>query len=189
MSSLLDSLNNLKNKLNSIEENLIIEKKENEPKQFDNKQILENNLKHFKHIQARKLTINVGGSIYTFAKDSIANPTIKNIFAEVDGNSFFYDGSPMLFKYIADVIRFFSDASKLKEVYKIILRQAEDEIILKAMIEQIFIDKEEFNKKIKIEREAIKERVVQVQNDNNNNNANNNNDNYNRNNAAYNYNY
>ena len=81
----------------------------------------------------------------------------------------------MLFKYIADVIRFFSDPSKIQEVYKIILRQSEDEVILKAMIDQIFLDKEEFSKKVKIEREAIKERVVQVQNDNNNNNANNNN--------------
>lgn len=186
MSSLLDSLNSLKDKINAMEKDISKDNKEVEIITIDNKEILKNNMTLFKKMQSQKVSIDVGGSLYAFSKDCLSIPFLKNIF-NINESSVFYDGSPILFRHIANIFRHFNNPSNLNTPYQITLKQSEDEIILKAMINDVFTDVESVMTKVKIEREVKKERVINNQQVPNVANVE---PNYNDNRgAAYNYNY
>lgn len=195
MSNLLNSLKNLSNKLFNLESSVTKStiEEEKEKKRGENKELLKETLTKLKKIQQEIVKINVGGRIYTFSLDTFKNTASENIFASSKPlSTVFYDGSPDLFYYVAELIREFQKekVSEKNFEYKIVIRRNEDMTILKEMIKEVFPKaEEEVLNKIKIEYVAIKERVVVENNVDGNENANVNNNNYQD--AAYNnqYNY
>jgi hypothetical protein len=190
MSNLFKSMESIKSKLDDIEATFtttpipVIS--------IDNSQLIQASLKHFKAHFKSKITINVGGVNYAFSQETINNCKLQNIFNN-GKTTIFYDGSPYLFEYIAQIFRFFSSKEPNSDsTLKITIKLDEDEGILKKMITEVFLyPEEEVYKYVKIQREVIKEKVVVApietlpQPEANNNY----NYNYNNRNAAYNYNY
>ena len=83
MSSILNSLKSLKEKINDIQgininKETIIEE-ESEIKIIDNKKILAENLAHLKSIQKSKIEINVGGTVYSISSITLKNTLYENI--------------------------------------------------------------------------------------------------------------
>ena len=153
MSSLLDSLKDLKDKISQIED-VNVPSVEIQPV-VDNKAIIAENLAKLKELQTKKVVINVGGKFYTFSSDALKETVTENIFQSE--KSYFYDGSPDLFSYVADILR---SLKKGVTAFSVTLRISEDEVVLKEMLKQIFPKYDELMAVLKIEREVIVERVV-----------------------------
>lgn len=173
MSSLLDSLKSLKDKLNEIENADITEVvKEEIP--TDNSELIKQRLQEFKSFQSSKVTVNVGGVYYSFSHKTLSNPKLLNIFVNSQDTTIFYDGSPNLFKYISLIFRLFSNENDTEASKTIKIKLNEDELILKEMIKQVFINPDDVLAIIVIERETLPEPTVTVNptENNNNNNAN-----------------
>lgn len=194
MTNLLDSLKGIKDKLNEMESGFSHNKPEENIPKVNNKEILEKSLKDFKTHNTKKISINVGGKLYSFSEKAINNCKLQNIF-NTGERKIFYDGSPELFSYIAQIFRFFRDREPNSDSKLTIVTDINaDDIIIKEMIRQIFIKPdEEVYKHVSIEKQKIKVKVQPTapQNNNNNDNRNANYDYYGGGgrNAAYNYNY
>lgn len=193
MSNLINSLNKIRSKIQTLEEKINVNNDKSLIKENtqDNQVILFQLISEFKQLQNEKIIINVGGKKYFFSKRTIENPLLKNIFSEKTHLfEIFYDGCPELFTYIADFLRFKSNIQN--EVFLVIIKIYEDEIILKEMIKEVFLNEEKVFDMIKIEREVEKITIPQQVEQVNNNNQNNRgavNYNYNNRGANYNYNY
>lgn len=185
MSNLMQNLKNLKDKITEIEEKPLIE-----TVNVDNTEIIKETLRKLKETQKKKVSVNVGGKSYSFCKDTLDSTLSENIFASGETN-FFYDGSPFLFKYVAEVLRNVNKSLPEDTKYTLKLKIDDSDVIIKAMLEEVFPKyQDELSKRLVFEVELPKVRVIQNENQNQNN-VNpviNNNYNYN-NNARYNYNY
>lgn len=155
MSSLLDSLKSLKEKLNEIEKADVTEVVLEELP-FDNTELLKQRIVEFKKMQDSKLLVNVGGVMYTFSSQTLSNPKLPNIFSNSE-SPVFYDGSPELFKYIALIFRHFYGQDNTEAVKTIKIKINEDELILKEMIKQVFLNPDDLFTLVKIERESLPE--------------------------------
>ena len=191
MSNLLDSLKSLKNKINEIEESTKTEITSDEKVVvIDNSEIIKETLVKLKELQSQKVVINVGGKLYSFSQSTLSNTISENIFNTGEKN-IFYDGSPDLFNYVTDIIRGLNkQRTETEEKLKIIVKQSDDDVIVKEMLKQIFPKAdEEIFPKLSIEKEVVVQRNINPEvNIPVQNNANY--DNYGGGNAAYqNYNY
>lgn len=191
MSNLLDSLKSLKNKINEIEESTKIPVTSDEKVVFvDNTSIIKETLGKLKELQSQKVVINVGGKLYSFSQSTLSNTISENIF-NTGEKSIFYDGSPDLFNYVTEIIRGLTkERTETEEKLKIVVKQSDDDVIVKEMLKQIFPKAdEELFPKLSIEKEVVVQRQTNVEvNQPVQNNANY--DNYGGGNAAYqNYNY
>lgn len=191
MSNLLDSLKSLKNKINEIEESTKTPVTSDEKVVFvDNSSIIKETLGKLKELQSQKVVINVGGKLYSFSQSTLRNTISENIF-NTGEKSIFYDGSPDLFNYVSEIIRGLNkERTETEEKLKIVVKQSDDDVIVKEMLKQIFPKAdEELFPKLSLEKEVIVQRQTNVEvNQPVQNNANY--DNYGGGNAAYqNYNY
>ena len=203
MSSLLNTLKNLKDKLvgsgksDGVFNDNVSDNKE-EKKAADNKAILAEALKQFKHSQVSKVNINAGGKIYSTSRATITNCSLKTVFLqEIENNNeenkeIFYDGNPELFKYVLDTIRFFNVVENKDNTFVITINLIQDEVVLREMLSGVFLASEteqEIFKKVKIEREAVKVKATITAPIPTTTTAPNYNYNNNNRNAAYNYGY
>jgi hypothetical protein len=192
MSNLLDSLKSLKNKINEIEESTKLPITSDEKPVFvDNSAIIKETLLKLKELQSQKVVINVGGKLYSFSQSTLSNTITENIFSNGE-KSIFYDGSPDLFNYVSEIIRGLNkQRTETEEKFKIVVKQSDDDVIVKEMLKQIFPKAdEELFPKLSLEKEVIVQRNtnLEVNQQPVQNNANY--DNYGGGNAAYqNYNY
>lgn len=184
----MQNLKNLRDKITDIEGTQVVKEEETN---VDNSEILKETLRKLKDTQKKKVVVNVGGKSYSFCKDTLDSTLSENIFAGGEKN-YFYDGSSFLFKYVAEILRNVNKSLPEDTKYTLKLKMHDSDIIIKAMLEEIFPKyDEELSKRIVFEIELPKVRVIQQnegQNNNNNQNPLGYNNNYN-NNARYNYNY
>jgi hypothetical protein len=162
MSSLLETIKNLKDKIFSLEIPGVDENKE--PVRLtttdnvdvsnikDNQERLNKKLENLIKFQHQRLKINAGGKLFEISSEIILNTTFPNIFEKeilkfsknnFDYNSeIFFDCNPKIFKFIYKIFGIFQTNHRhnfnQNNKYKLNVSDDIDVDILKAFIKQVF---------------------------------------------------
>jgi hypothetical protein len=134
MSSILESLKSLREKLYSVVEEANVTKARIPSKSSEEK------LNELFQIQTERIKIDVGGKHFLLSKSTILNSKFANIFQDQvneGSSSLYFDGSPRLFEYVLKILRntqadsLYDDINKLK----IRVKEGDDYDNLKRVIE------------------------------------------------------
>lgn len=151
MSGVKKDLESLKNKLSELTDSEIKVEKINVR---NNKELLNSRLKELKELQSQRVSINVGGKVYSFSARNLELTIFKG------QKDVFYDGSPEYFNKIAEIIRHFGSSLNV-EKFEVFLSLKDDYHIISSMLEEVYTENvEKVKEKIDFKREEVKKKSV-----------------------------